>query len=161
MGCLGSSNSNEEKQEKQADSKVELSSEKPDEGYIELPDNIPPPSKLLIEIENPNKNISGFLFKVTRQRKEERGVEEELYYYFFITLKENITKEMIEKKETIKLYYDNKKSFKMISLNSEERIIKDFSDIGIDSIIIQILESDNIEKEYFLPIMKFLTNFKI
>lgn len=158
MGCCGSSNTSEgkqEKQEKPAESKVELSSEKQEEGFIELPDNIPPPSKSLIEIENPNKNVSGFLFKVSRQRKEERGVEEEeLYYYFFITLKENITKEMIEKKETIKLYYDNKKSFKMISLNSEERIIKDFSDIGIDSIIIQILESDNIEKEYFLPIMK-------
>jgi len=153
MGCLGSSNVREGKQEKQAESKVELSSEKPEEGFIELPDNIPPSSKSLIEIENPNKIISGFLFEVLKKRKE-KVEEEALYYYFFITLKENITKEMIEKKETVKLYYDNKKSFKMISLNSEERIIKDFSDIGIDSIIIQILDSDNIEKEYFLPIMR-------
>ena len=102
MGCCGSSNTSEgkkEKQEKPAESKVELSSEKQEEGFIELPDNIPPPSKSLIEIEKANKNISGFLFEVSRQRKEERGVEEdELYYYFFITLKENITKEMIEKK---------------------------------------------------------------
>ncbi len=60
MGGCGSSNINEgkpEKQEKPAESNVELSSEKQEEGFIELPDNIPPPSKSLIEIENPNKII--------------------------------------------------------------------------------------------------------
>ena len=148
----GASNIKGEKQEKQADSNITIGSRKLEEDNVGLPDTILSSSKSLIEIENPNKIISGFLFEVRK--------DEDSFLYFFITLKENIIKEMIEKKETVKLFYDSRKSFRMISLNSEERIIKDFTDIGIDSIVVQILESDNIEEKYFLQIMKQFDEFQ-
>ena len=120
----------------------------------DLPENIISSTKSLVEIENQSKIISGFLFEVRKNFED--------YYHFFITLKENITKEMIEKKETVKLYYDNRKRFIMISLNSEERIIKDFTDIELDLIIIEILHSENLEGEHcFLNIMKQHRNLRI
>jgi len=135
MGCLGDSNVSEENQ---TDIK----------GTI--PDNVLLTSKSLIEIENENKIIPGFLFAIPK----------DIYgdLFFFMTLKENITNDMIEKKEAVKLYYDNRKKFITINLNSEERrIIKDLTDIGINLIVIEIFcdeNKDNIEKEYFLSIMK-------
>ena len=56
----------------------------------DLPENIISSTKSLVEIENQSKIISGFLFEVRKNGED--------YYHFFITLKENITKEMIEKK---------------------------------------------------------------
>lgn len=125
-----------------------LKEEIPADSIVQIPNNIISSSKSLIEIENKNKIIPGFLFSIPNA-------------YFFMTLKENITKDMIEKKEDVKLYYDNKKKFITINLNSEERIIKDFTDIGINSIVVEILFdkekydiTDDIEEEYFLSIMK-------
>ena len=57
---------------------------------------------------------------------------------------------MIKKKEKICFYYDNDQVVKEIILNSNERYIKEFSDMSIDVIVVEILPTDNIDKNYFL-----------
>ena len=108
---------------------------------ISLPKNIISCSKSIIEIKIDLKYSFGFLILMSKEDAD---------FFCFITLKENIPIKMIEKKETIKFYYDNRKKSVKISLNSNERFIKDFSYIGINSILIQILPGDNINKDYFL-----------
>ena len=135
MGCCGTSN---------------LPEEIPLDNSGTIPDKVLLSSRLFIEIENKDKIISGFLFKIPKQELED-------FLYFFITPKENITKDMIEKKEDIKLYYENKKKFITITLNSEERIIQDLSDIGMNLIVIELLpnnDEENIVFDYFFSIMK-------
>ena len=59
-------------------------------------------------------------------------------------------KDMIERNEVIKFYYDNEPKLKKISLNKNERLIKIFNDIGINVTVIEIIPSDEINKDYFL-----------
>lgn len=106
-----------------------------------LPNNVISCSKSIMEIEIDKKSLSGFLILMSKDDTD---------FFCFITLKENIPKNMIEKREIIKFYYDNRKKSVKISLNSNKRFIKDFEDIGINSIVVQILPEDNIDKDYFL-----------
>ena len=68
----------------------------------------------------------------------------------FLTVGECISSEMLEKNEDFKFYYDNETKIKKISLNKSERFIKNFSDIGINSTVIEIIPADEIDKDYFL-----------
>ena len=104
-------------------------SESKEKQQASLPNNVFSCSKSIIEIEIGKKNLSGFLLLMSKEDKD---------FFCFVTLKENIPKNMIEKKETIKFYYDNRKKSGKISLNSNERLIKDFTDIGINSKVIEI-----------------------
>ena len=61
-----------------------------------------------------------------------------------------VEKDMIEEKETIEVYYDNQKKRIKITLNEDERFIKSFKDIDIDCTIVEILNEDNINEDYFL-----------
>ena len=61
-----------------------------------------------------------------------------------------ITKDMIEKKEEIEVYYNNQKKRIKITLNEDERFIKSYKDIDIDCTIVEILNEDNINEDYFL-----------
>ena len=135
MGCCGASN---------------LPEEIPPNNRGAIPDKIPLSSRSLIEIEDKGKIITGFLFKIPKQKLDE-------FLYFFITLKDNKAKVMLEKKETVKLYYENKKKFIAINLDSEERIIQDLTDIGMNLIVIELLpykEKENIKLNNFFSIMK-------
>jgi hypothetical protein len=61
-----------------------------------------------------------------------------------------ITKDMIEKKEEIEVYYNNQKKRIKIPLNKNERFIQSFIDINIDCTIVEILNKDNVNENYFL-----------
>ena len=72
-----------------------------------------------------------------------------------------ITKEMIKKREKICFYYDNDQVVKEIILNSNERYIKEFSDMSIDVIVVEILPTDNFDKNYFLlPDIYYIYEYK-
>ena len=47
-----------------------------------------------------------------------------------------ITKDMIEKKETIEVYYDNQKKKIKFTLNKKKRFIQSYKDIDIDCSIV-------------------------
>ena len=57
---------------------------------------------------------------------------------------------MIELKGTIEINYDNGNIRKEINIDKEERYIKDYKNLEIDAVIIEILEKDNINEDYFL-----------
>ena len=61
-----------------------------------------------------------------------------------------IKKEMVENKENIEIKYDYESKGIKIKFDKTKRIIKDFTDIKIDAIIVEILPEDNIEENYFL-----------
>ena len=98
-------------------------------------------SKSLCTIQTSKKSCSGFLLQILKESKD---------FFCLISTEENITKDMIENKEKITFYYNDESESKSISLNSKERFIKIFKDIGINSTVVEILPEDNIEKEYFL-----------
>ena len=62
-----------------------------------------------------------------------------------------ITPEIIKNKEKIKIFYENEKKNLIIELDQEDRFIKYYKDsLEIDATVIQILDKDNIEDNYFL-----------
>ena len=68
---------------------------------------------------------------------------------------------MIELKEKIDIYYDNEEKIVEIELNENKRYIKDYLYLGIDVIIIEIIEEDNIKEEYFLlPNREYINGYK-
>ena len=67
-----------------------------------------------------------------------------------MTNEHSITKEMVAKKENFFFYFNNEEELREIILDSNERYIKDFTSIGIDVIVIEILPEENIPKEFFL-----------
>ena len=72
-----------------------------------------------------------------------------LPFYTLLTNEHVITPEKVKKKEKINITYDNIQL--SIFLDEEERIIRHFKDIfEIDLILIEIIEKDNINDEYFL-----------
>ena len=72
-----------------------------------------------------------------------------------------IKTEMIERKETINIYYDDKNIIRKIQLNSQERFIKDFKDINMDVTVIEILPKDNIPDTYFLlPLIDYKDDYE-
>ena len=116
-------------------------------------ESILPISKSLCKIKEVNKVFSeGFLIKFFKGKED---------FYCLMTNRDNITKNMIEKKEKINLEYDNGNKNTEIILNSCERYIKEFIDINIDAIIIEILPKDNVVKDFFLlPYIEYMDNYK-
>ena len=116
------------------------------------PENISVISKSIVKFDYPNKTFFGFLIKFFKEDKD---------FFCLLTAEENISKEKIEKKESIKFFYDNESKIKKINLDSKERFIKNFKDVGINVIIVEILPSDEIDKEYFLlPVINYIDEFK-
>ena len=72
-------------------------------------------------------------------------------FYCLMTNEHVITSEIIEAKEKIQIFYDNEKKKLIIELDPEDRFIKYYKDsLKIDATVIQILDKDNIENNYFL-----------
>ena len=70
---------------------------------------------------------------------------------FCLMTNEHILKrEMVENKDDIEIKYDYERKGFYITLDNTKRIIKDFLDINIDAIIVEILPEDNIGINYFL-----------
>ena len=110
-----------------------------------LPISISRVLKSLCKIKTPYKIGSGFLVQFEEQDK---------IFFCLMSNEHVIQKVLVEKKETISFKYEYETKEKEIYLNPEERFIKDFRDIGLDSIVIQILPKDDIGKDYFLLIDK-------
>ena len=108
-------------------------------------------SKSICKVTFSNKISSGFLIKFFKNDKE---------FFCLITVNSMIDKEIVKRREKINIYYDNDSMLKEIILNSNERLIKDFSDIGIDATVIEILPKDKIDKKYFLlPTIDYIYEF--
>jgi len=56
-----------------------------------------------------------------------------------------ITKEAVKSKNNVQILYDYESKEIKIELDKDKRFIKDFTDMKIDIIIIQILKEDNID----------------
>ena len=95
----------------------------------------------------PNGVGSGFFLKLENKP-----------LYCLLTNEHVITKELINSKVKIIILYDNKKKSIILKLN-EERFIKEYSHIGMDLTIVEILVSDNIDSYYFIPYNYEINNF--
>ena len=82
---------------------------------------------------------SGFFIKLKKDNKP---------FYCLMTCEHVINKKMIASKETINVQYDCKN--KSIDIKLESRFIKCYKYLGIDAIVIEILEKDGIKEEFFL-----------
>ena len=61
-----------------------------------------------------------------------------------------ISEDMIQNKNTIYIYYDNEFKLVNIKLDEKERYIKSFKDNSLDVTVVEILDKDNISKDFFL-----------
>jgi len=105
-------------------------------------------SRSLCQITVKNKRGTGFLIKINTNTNDSK--------FFLMTNEHVIKNEFIERNEIITFYYDNGFKFKTIRLDKKERIIIEFKNILLDIIIVQILQKDNINEDYFLlPSLKY------
>ena len=108
--------------------------------------------KSICKIKASSIRGSGFLIKLYKGNSP---------LFCLMTNEHVITKDMIESKITIKIFYDNKYKSVVIELNKKKRFIKDYLYLGIDAIIIEIIKEDEIKDEYFLlPNMKYINGYK-
>ena len=98
-------------------------------------------TKAICKINTYPKISSGFLIKLFKNEEN---------FFCLITNEHIINREMINQRKKITFYYDLESKVKDIFLNPDERYIKDFRDINIDAIVIEILPEDKINEEYFL-----------
>ena len=99
-------------------------------------------AKSLCFIETPYKRASGFLIKFMKNNED---------FCCLMTNEHIVEKELVENKESIIFYYDNKKERREIILDKGNRYIKHFkNDLTIDATVIEILPEDNIPNDYFL-----------
>ena len=61
-----------------------------------------------------------------------------------------VTKNLIDSKEKIVIYFDGQNKRSEIILNENKRYIRDYRYINLDVTIVEIIKEDDIEKEYFL-----------
>jgi len=98
-------------------------------------------TRAICKINTYPKISSGFLIKLFKNEEN---------FFCLMTNEHIITREMVNQRKKITFYYDLESKVKDIYLNSEERYIKDFTDINIDAIVIEILPKDKVDEEYFL-----------
>ena len=72
------------------------------------------------------------------------------YFYCLMSNEHVITEDFIQKKSIINISYDSEFKHRDIKLDEKERYIKSFKDNGLDITIVEIIEKDNISKDYFL-----------
>ena len=97
--------------------------------------------KIKIETALGTKYGTGFLFKF--------WIEQECFYCL-ITNEHVISNDIISNNNIIYIHYDSEYKVINIQLNKNERYIKTFIDIGLDITVVEILDKDNISKDYFL-----------
>ncbi len=72
------------------------------------------------------------------------------FYHWLVTNEHVITKEMINNKNTIQVWYNVEENNINIKLEPSERYIKTFKEHNVDATAIQIITKDDIYKDYFL-----------
>ena len=98
-------------------------------------------SKPVCKIITNDKQGTGFFIKLCKDNKD---------FYCLMTNENLISKEMVNLKQTIKISYNNELEIKEIKLNEDERYIKDYKNMNIDIIIIEIIKKDEIKEKLFL-----------
>ena len=109
------------------------------------------------EIKINNGNISKSICKIKIETNSETilgigcllqfRIHQELYY-FLISNEHTIKNDIINNNNIISLYFNG--VFITSNLNNKKRYIKSFIDFGLDLSVIEILNEDNISKDYFL-----------
>ena len=109
-------------------------------------------AKSLCFIETSYKRASGFLIKFMKNNED---------FCCLMTNEHVVGKELVENKESIIFYYDNKKERREIILDKGNRYIKHFkNDLTIDATVVEILPEYNIQNDYFLiPDNYYMNNF--
>ena len=100
--------------------------------------------KIRIKKESSEGYGTGFFIKFAKINKP---------FYCLMTNEHVINKKLIDEKKNIEIFYENQHLKLVICLNKEERIIQNFKNyktFNIDATLIQILEKDNINEDYFL-----------
>lgn len=117
----------------------------------QIPLSIPSVSKSVCKIECNNKISSGFLIIFFKQNQD---------FFCLMTTGHVITSELIRQRKKITFYYDSGNKVKKIDLFPDKRYIKDFKDFNIDATVIEIIPSDEIQKDNFLiPSVDYMYNF--
>ena len=107
-------------------------------------------SPSICKINFHNVTVSGFLIKLDKHDGP---------LFCLMTNGHIFTNEMIQKKETIDIFYNDQKNLIRIKLNNNERYIKNFLDLNIDCLIVEILSKDKINEDYFLfPNIDYINN---
>ena len=88
-------------------------------------------------------NITGTGFLLSFYIEQER-------FYCLVSNEHVIKKELLNTNIDIYILYDNEYRAKNINLNDNKRYMKSFIDIALDITIIEIIDEDNISKDYFL-----------
>ena len=123
----------------------------PDSAMIPMDTSMTNVSKSLCKILTPYKAASGFLIKFFKNLED---------FFCLVTNEHVISEEMIERRDTINMYYDSESKMKEIKLNPDERFIKVFTDFKMDATVVEILPEDNIPSDYFLlTLIDFRDNF--
>ena len=109
------------------------------------------------EKESNNENISKSICKIKIETNSETilgigcllkfWIHQELYY-FLISNEHTIKKDIINNNNIISLYFNGE--LITSNINNKKRYIKSFIDIGCDISVIEIINEDNISKDYFL-----------
>ena len=96
-----------------------------------------------IKIENGTKIISGigFLLKIEIDQES---------FYCLMSNEHVINQDIINNNTIIYIYYDNEFKIVNIKLDKNKRYTKTFKDIGLDITVVEILDDDNISKDYYL-----------
>ena len=112
--------------------------------------------KSTIQIKNEKKSgtyfSSGFFIKFQKNNKP---------FYCIMTNDHCISQALIKKEKEIIIFYENKSKELKIKLNPKERLMKSFKkDFSLDITIIQIIEKDQINDDYFLlPDLDYINNY--
>ena len=80
-------------------------------------------SPSICKIKYLNRKGTGFLIKLKKTNEE--------YIYFLMTNEHVITRDLVESKENIKIFYNLGTKENEIDLNKDKRFIKDFTDMKI------------------------------
>ena len=109
------------------------------------------------EKESNNENISKSICKMKIETNSETilgigcllkiWIHQELYY-FLISNEHIIKKDIINNNNIISLYFNGE--LIISNINNKKRYIKSFIDNGLDLSVIEIINEDNISKDYFL-----------
>lgn len=95
---------------------------------------------------------TGFLIKLEKGNND---------FYCLMSNEHVITKEVVQSKEIIQVFYENQNKNVILRLDKNERYIEDYKYLNIDIIVIEILPKDNIHPNYFLlPNINYITGYE-
>ena len=122
--------SNGRKEERETDNQI-----------IELDTDMIDATKSVCRIMTNEKDGTGFLLKTFKDNKE---------FFCLISNEHVITKDMINTKQKVTIYYDKKNKTIEITLDKDKRFIKEYREKDLDITLIEIIKEDNIKEKYFL-----------